>query len=335
MATQTGRPHGVAACGDDEAGDVRRHRAPGRLRADVLLQIEPAIKRHLDGIAGLPRAEPLQHILAEKRAIHAKADRAATRQQGSQLRPQIPQERQARLPVVDVARPILHPQHVGGLRQVRHDRVVARHLPVMRIEAAEGAFDLQARRHHHAVDIDRPRAHPQRGEHARDDRRVDRLQVRDRRHREPLQPPTHRARRGHDLHLAEPAEQRIVLDEGEVAQPPARRRPAARSAVAPSPTAPKSPQPGVPAHAARTVALNPVAAQVPPEQLQPGVRRERDVREFQREIPIDSCPQIGSASSHVRWPFVDGRKGVAPLQPQRKAFFNHKASTPPEFLASG
>jgi hypothetical protein len=29
---------------------------------------------------------------------------------------------------------------------MRHDRVVARHLPVMRIEPPEGAFDLQARR---------------------------------------------------------------------------------------------------------------------------------------------------------------------------------------------
>ena len=73
-----GDPHGPAPGrghrGDDEAGDVRRDRSPGRLRPDVLLQIEPAIEGHLDGVPGVPRAEPLQHILPKKGAIHAKPD---------------------------------------------------------------------------------------------------------------------------------------------------------------------------------------------------------------------------------------------------------------------
>jgi hypothetical protein len=107
------------------------------------------------------------------------------------------------------------------LGQVRHDRVVTRHLPVMRVEAAKGAFDLQAGRHHDAVHINRPRPHAQGRQHARDHGRVDRLQGRDRRHRESLQPPTRGARRRHHLHFAEPLEQRIVLDEGEVPQPSA------------------------------------------------------------------------------------------------------------------
>jgi hypothetical protein len=76
----------------------------------------------------------------------------------------------------------------------------------MRIEPPEGAFDLQAGRHHDAVHIDGPRPYAERAQHARHDCRVDRLQARDRRHREPLQPATHGPRRGHDLHLAEAPE---------------------------------------------------------------------------------------------------------------------------------
>ena len=47
------------------------------------------------------------------------------------------------------------------------------------------------------------------------------------------------------------------------------------------------------------------------------MRGERDVREFQLEIHIDSREEIGSAVSHVRWPFVGAMKSwVVPL-------FNH------------
>jgi len=72
------------------------------------------------------------------------------------------------------------------------------------------------------VAASRRRPLAQRGEHARDHGCVDRLQARDGRHREPLQPATHRARRRHDLDFAEAVKQRIVLDEGEVPQPPTR-----------------------------------------------------------------------------------------------------------------
>ncbi len=178
---------------------------------------------------------------------------------------------------------------------------------MMGIEAAEGAFDLQARRHDDPVHIDRPCAHAQRGQHARDHRRVDRLQARDRRHREPLQPATHRARRRHDLHLAEALEQRIVLNIREVAQPPAPyyqqpdQQPHHRHDA-------EIPPPGQPRTGGPDGRIEPSRAQILPEQLQAGIRGERDVRELQLEIPIDSRAQIGSASSHVRWPFVDARR---------------------------
>jgi hypothetical protein len=58
---------------------------------------------------------------------------------------------------------------------------------------------------------DAPGAHDQRGP-------IEEEEARDRRHRESVQPPTHGACRRHDLHLAEPLEQRVVLDEGEMPQ---------------------------------------------------------------------------------------------------------------------
>ena len=266
----------------------------------------------------MPRAEPPQHILAEKRAIHAKADRPAVWQQRRQLRPQIPQEGQPRFPVVDVPRPIFHAQHVSSLGQVRHDRVVTRHLPVMRVEPAEGPLDLQPGRDHHAVDIDRPRAHAQRRQHARDHRRVDRLQPCDGRHREPLQPPTHRARRRHHLDLAEALEQRVILDEGEMPQPPAaheqqpHQHPHHRHRPEVTPG-------GHPGHGVADRRIEAGRAQVAAEQLEPGIRGQRDVGELELHISIDSGSQIGSASSHVRWPFVVEVEGwVTPP-------FNHNA----------
>jgi hypothetical protein len=302
--------------GDDEAGDARRDRPPGWLRPNVLLQVEPPIEGHLDGVPGRPRPEPLEHILPEKRPIHAKPDRPAARQQRPELRPQVAQKGQPRFPVVDVARAILHAEHVGRLGQVRHDRVVARHLPVMRVEAAEGAFDLQARRHDDPVHIDRPRAHAQRGEDARDHRRVDLLQAGDGRHREALQPPTHGAGRRQNLDLAEALEHRIVLEIRQMPQSPTAddqqpgHQPHHRHGAEVAPAG----RPGTRRANGRIEARR---AQILPEQLEPGIRGERDVREFQLQIPIDSRPQIGSASSHVRWPFgVDTEEWVAPS-------FNH------------
>ena len=111
-----------------EAGHAGCHWHPGGTVPDVALQIQPAIERDFDGIAHAAALQPPQHILAEKRPIHAKPQPGPARAQPDQRRPQGPQERQARLPIVDVARPILDPQDVGRLGQVRHDRVVAGHL---------------------------------------------------------------------------------------------------------------------------------------------------------------------------------------------------------------
>ena len=232
----------------------------------------------------------------------------ARRPERRQLGPQGAQKRQPGFAVVDIPGPILHAQDVGGLGQVRQDRVVAGHLAVMRVEPAEGPLDLQPGRDHHAVHIDRPGAQAQRPHHAGDHRRVDLLQPVDRGHGEGLQPATHRARRRQDLHLTEAPDQRIIVEEGEVPQPPAAHHE----------------QPDHQAHHRRRAEVAPAAgagerltnhgveagrAQVAAEQLQPGIRGECDIGELQGQIAIDTRGQIGSSSSHGRWPFVVGRTG--------------------------
>ena len=50
-----------------------------------------------------------------------------------------------------------------------------------------------------------------------------------------------------------------------------------------------------------------------PTEFQPGVRREANVIELQRQIPIDTGMQIGFSSSHGQWPLMCGRRRwVAP-----------------------
>ena len=312
---------------DGETGHVGRDRDPGRFGADVLLQIQPAIERDFDGIADPARLQPPQHILAEKRPIHAEPQPAPARAQRRELRPQVTQKRQPRLPVVDVARPVLHPQDVRGLGHVRHDRVVAGHLPVMRVEAAKRSLDLQPGRHHHAVDIDRPRAQPQPGQQVAHHGRVEGLQAAAGRHREVRQPPTHGPRRRHDAYAREALEDRVVRHVGQVAQAPAAdnhqpdEHPHHRDHAEVAP----------PRHAGKRVAHQTIEAsraQVAPEQFQPGIRREHDVREFQGKISVDTGRQISFSSSHVSWPFVAGmRSWFAPSsKPQRKAFFNFKVA---------
>jgi hypothetical protein len=190
------------------------------------------------------------------------------------------------------AGPILDAQHVSRFRQVRHDRVVTGHLPMMGIKPAEGALDLQTGRDHHAVHINRPRAHAQRREHARDDRRVDRLQGHDSRHREPLQPPTRGARRRHNLDFAEALEQRIVLEIREVAQA----------------SAPHDQQPDHQSHHRSRTEV------APPRR--PGTRRaDRGIEAVARRYcPNSSSPayevSATSANSSGRFPLTRARKSV-------------------------
>ena len=75
-------------------------------------------------------------------------------------------------------------------------------------------------------------------------------------------------------------------------RPPTISSPISRRTIA---TAPKVSPAGRPGTRGTDRRLEARRAQVLPEQLQAGIRRERDVGGFQLKIPIDSRAQIGSA----------------------------------------
>jgi hypothetical protein len=244
--------------------------------------------------------------------IHAKAYPAATPRRRDQLGPQLSQKRQARFAIVHVAGPILHAEDVGGFGDVRQDRVVTRHLPVMRVEAAEGAFHLQPGRDHHAVHIDRDRPQPERRQPPRDHAGVQILQSTDGRHRERFQPATDRAGRWQALEPREAAEHGIVGDIGDMPQAtPADHEQADQQShhrhdavVTPS---------GVPAKHLAHQGIEACPSEIAAEQLEACVRRQCDVAELQRQITIDTRRQIEFPLSHGQRPFVVDVEGwVAP-----------------------
>jgi hypothetical protein len=240
----------------------------------------------------------------------------AARDRARQLRPQLSQKRQRGLAIVHIARTVLHAQNVGGLRQVRHNRVVARHLPVVRVVPSERALHSQPGRDHHAIDIHRDRVQPQAGDDVLDHGSIQRLEPFDRLHRELREPPTHRARRRQHLQPTQAQEDRIVSHIAHVVQAPAadHEQPDQQSnhgdntEVAAQARASKSASdPIVETH--RT--------QIAIEQLQSRVGRQLDLPELELKIAVDTGLQFGVSSSHLQWPFVRGLKvWVAPS-------FNH------------
>jgi hypothetical protein len=108
---------------------------------------------------------------------------------------------------------------------------------------------------------------------------------------------------GTTLDFAEALKQRIVLHEGEMPQPsaPDDQQPNQQADHRDGPEVSPAGRPGT---RGTNRGVEARRAQVQPKQLQAGIRRERDVGKFQLKIPMDSRAQIGSASSHVRWPFV-------------------------------
>jgi hypothetical protein len=68
------------------------------------------------------------------------------------------------LGIVDIARAVLQPEDVAGLRDVGQERVVAGIFPMMRVEAAEGPVDGGPGPDHRAVHVDRDPGQVQAGE---------------------------------------------------------------------------------------------------------------------------------------------------------------------------
>jgi len=88
-----------------------------------------------------------RHIAVGEGRVHAELQEPRALEGRRELGKEHPQKAQRRLPVVEVAGPILHAQHLAALRLVRGDLVVARYLALMRIEAALRPRHAQPGRH--------------------------------------------------------------------------------------------------------------------------------------------------------------------------------------------
>ena len=133
-------------------------------------------------------------------------------------------------------------------------------------------------------------------------------------------------RGGHDAHVAEPLEDRVVGDVGQMPQAPA----ANDHQPDEHPHHHHHPEVAPARQVGKRLAhqlIEATGAQVALQEFQPGVRREANVIELQRQIPIDTGMQIGFSSSHGQWPFHVWKKalGCTTFQPHWKAFFNPKA----------
>lgn len=111
-------------------------------------------------------------------------------------------------------------------------------------------------------------------------------------------------------------------------RPPTTNTPIGRRTIA---TTPKSPPHRRARKRCPDERVEPHRPEIAKVHLQPGVGRQADVAEIEREIAIDTRLQLGFPSSHCRWPFVRGLKGFyrACFQPKRKAFPNFTVRVEP------
>src|SRR2546426_2169826 len=201
------------------------------------------------------------------------------------------------LGVVDVARPVLEPQDVPGLRHVGQERVVTGILAVVGIEAAEGPADRGPGADDGAIDVEREARQLQTRQGIEHDLLVESKERPERVVTEPAQPIGDGARRRQPGEPTEAADERVAdeilqmldapgphVEQGEQQQ--AQPCPAvvtAHGGARPS-------QAGQQAEAARIAA----------EQLQAAVRRELLGNELDRQIPLDHLPQAAYAQAHQR-----------------------------------
>lgn len=275
---------------------------PGR---DQALQIQPLPEGDLDGVAGATVLQDSEDSVEEERAVHADIHAIARAESLPNLSEEVAKECEGRLPIMDVARTILHSQDVSGLGEIRRSWVVARDLSVMGIESAERALHRQSRRHHGPVYINCQRSDRKGADAHRHDARVQGAETIHRVLRESFEPAADRATRWKTGQPAESADERIALQELDVSEssPPDEdehqketnhrdetkvTRQVRRRKMLPD----------------QLVQLD--RTKVPQKKLKAGVGRQARGRELRSKISVDSARQIGSSSPHRMWPFVWG-----------------------------
>jgi hypothetical protein len=121
---------------------------------DEHFEPRPRIEGDLDGVLGSVPFQERDDLAAEKRAVHAKFQPVIGAEGGSDLREQRTQESERCLPIVHVPWAVLNSQYLSALSLVGGDRVVARHLASVRVEAPLSPLDPKPGRHDRAIHVD-------------------------------------------------------------------------------------------------------------------------------------------------------------------------------------
>src|SRR5437899_2288672 len=281
------------------AGDVVGQPSPGPRLEDPPLQPKPGMKRHLDRVLRPRARQAVEDIAAEKGSIHAEFEPIGASERRAELREEVAEEAPRALAVVDVARPILDPQDLAALRLVRRDRVVARHLAPVRIEATLRPRDLQPRRDDRAIDVDREPPLPGVPDGAGGDARVHPLQRWQMAHAKCAEPAADRAGRRELAQSAEAPHDRIAVEVAQVADP-------ASAAQQERQHNEHEPDHAIVRRGQRRHQLVPqqpepaIAPEPPPHQLQAGVRGEAGYGDVRAMLAV--------ARSPGRWRAVGGRR---------------------------
>jgi hypothetical protein len=221
------------------------------------------------------------------------------------LTEKIAEELERCLSIVDVPTPILDPQDMSSLREVGRDRVVARHLPVVRVVASSGSLDLETGRDHGSIDVDGDSAKVAPFDRTSDELRVEVLEGSNGLLPELLQPAAQSAISGKNAQTAEATHNRISLEEANVLE-----------------TTPSNDEESdeeqhhrderkVPAKANGTEVAakgfpESALAEVLANDLEAGVGGETRDTAFELKRTVDSEAEIALSSSHRKWPFVCG-----------------------------
>ena len=184
-----------------------------------------------------------------------------------------------------------------GLGEVGQQRIVARVLPMMGIEAAEGPADRRAGADHGAIDVDREPRQREPADRVRHDLVVQLTQRGQRRPRELPEPVAHRARRRNSRQAAEAAHQGIAGDVPQMLRSAAADVEERQDQQAEPGAAVVAPHRGQ-RSAESAGQIDPL--QIPTQQFQPTVGRQLLRHELDGQIALDHSVQARYAQPHQR-----------------------------------
>jgi hypothetical protein len=286
---------------DDQFGLVARDpggdRLPPATGGRDRLERQPAPVPDLDCIAAGPGGEQLQNPALEEGRVHTELQGDPPAEVVAEVVDHRPQEGDGLLGVVDVDGAVLQPQDVAGLGDVGQERIVAGVFPMMRVETSERPAHRGPGPDHRAIHVDRDPRQGQARQRLGHEVAVERDERRQRLLRELAEPVRHGAPRGQPGQAAEAGDQRVAAQEAEVFQPSGADVEQGQEDQGEPRASVVTRQPGE----YRAQSCGQVdALQVPPQQLQAAVGRERLGHELDGEIALDHPSQGRYLQAHQR-----------------------------------